>query len=216
MCPTPCFTISSSAFPLKIWVFKTYFLICEGEISQSRDLKQSHHWHPLVTPQFIIKSTGYCLESTSTVNHTVLWRLNWGPVGGVLSASCAILASTSLPPSFPMEISPSIPFPHFFSSSPHSVSSASSSHTSLCPREQCPAHTHRHTPANTRRTCTAAPRKRDKELATPKGPASVTLLPRRDHMATGAERSERTERRSGDKSRRGRKRPQVQKKEEMW
>lgn len=29
---------------------------------------------------------------------------------------------------------------------------------------------------------------------TPKGPASVTLLPRRDHMAAGAPRSERTER----------------------
>lgn len=35
------------------------------------------------------------------------------------------------------------------SSSPHSVSSASSSHTSLCPREQRPAHTHRHTLAQT-------------------------------------------------------------------
>lgn len=29
---------------------------------------------------------------------------------------------------------------------------------------------------------------------TPKGPASVTLLPRLDHMAAGAEKSERTER----------------------
>lgn len=70
-----------------------------------------------------------------------------------------------------------------------------------------------HTLSNTQCTCTAAPRKRDKELATPKGPASVTLLPRLDHMATGAERSERTER-GGVETRVGgeKKRAQEQKK----
>lgn len=40
--------------------------------------------------------TGYFIF---TVNHTALWWLNSGPVGGVLSASSSILASTSLPPS---------------------------------------------------------------------------------------------------------------------
>lgn len=102
-----------------------------------------------------------------------------------------------LPPSLPPSLWKTLPplLSLTSSSSPHSVSSASSSHTSLCPREQRPAYAPTHTQTQTLMcACTAAPRKRDKELATPKGPASVTLLPRLDHMASGAERSERTQR----------------------
>lgn len=109
--------------------------------------------------------------------------INWGPVGGVLRASSSVWSPPSPPPSLwtslPLLLSLTS------SSSPHSVSSASSSHTSLCPRE------HRlesHTCTDTQQTWTASLRKWDKELATPKGLTSVTVLPRLDHMASAAER----------------------------
>lgn len=93
-----------------------------------------------------------------------------------------------------MEVSPSIPFPHFFLFSSQCIKCIILSHLTLPSRTAPRSHTQTHTGANTQRAGTAAPRKRDKELATPKGPASVTPLPRLDHMAAGEERSERTER----------------------
>lgn len=61
----------------------------------------------------------------------------FSPVGRVLSCrlrSLGLLPPSSLPSTHHPPLAPS--------SSPHSVSSASSSNTSLCPREQCSARRH--------------------------------------------------------------------------
>lgn len=110
------------------------------------------------------------------------------PVGGEL------LPDLRLPPSFPLPLScslSSLPSLLPFLLTVYQV------HHPLTPRfalaNGARALAHARTPARTSRPCTAPPRKRDKELVTPKGPASVTLLPRLDHMAAGASRSERIE-----------------------
>ena len=132
-----------------------------------------------------------------SVNHSARWWLNWGPVGGVLGASSSFLASTFLPPTLPLEVSPSTPLsPHFFLLSSQCIKCIILSHLALPSRTAPGAHTHTHSQC----TCTASLRKWDKELATPKGPASVTPLPRWDHMALGCrEERENGERRSGNR-----------------
>lgn len=166
--------------------------------------------HPQLHQDFVLviiaksSSTFNRSLNLSCASHAAVWWLSGGPVGGVLGASSSVPASTFCPPSLShppsgrslsfLSVSPSSPLPHFFLLSSQCIKCIILSHLAL-PSRTAPrwhsarAHTQMHLHAHA-----ASPRKWDKELATPKGPASVTLLPRLDHMASGAESSERMER----------------------
>lgn len=195
------FYLTGKYFPLATWICCTKYRGC---------IKCSK------VQEFPACFTCKKIPVVKSVNHLIaLWWLNRGPVGGVLGASSSVLASTFLPPTLPLEVSLSAPFPHFFLT-------VYQVHHPLTPRfalenSALRSQTHsaqRHT--NTEHTRTVSPRKWDKKLATPKGPASVTLLPRPDHMALGAERKRVNGRGVGTRVGGERRIAQEQKREEMW